>query len=101
MPNVHSLIDSVNNKVELMIADMFDVSAEELGLDSRAGYRLYVNADCIIASKDEARKLDYYAGFEYVDNDYKVSMGDYVIYLADDERVAGAIVNYMAEQEEE
>ena len=65
-------------------------SAEELGLDKRCGYKnLRVSQEFIATPLNNKKYLDYYGGFEYVDEAYTYVLGDYVFYMADDERVAG------------
>jgi len=68
------------------------VSAEAVGLDRRAGL-LYVTEDAIVA-RGRTNSLDYYGGFEYVDTEYKTQVGEYTVYFADDERVAGCLELY-------
>jgi hypothetical protein len=100
--SVHSMIDEVNDAVESFVRENFErVSADKLGLDIRAGYRLYVNEDCIAASGGDTRTLNYYGGFEYVDSEYVQTVGDYTFYMADDERVREHIATYFDRAEEE
>lgn len=70
------------------------VKAQDLGLDSRAGYRLFVNSECIVVSDADDRSLQYYGGFEYVDKEYRTALGDWVFYSADDDRVQEHIATY-------
>jgi hypothetical protein len=67
---------------------MTEVTAEQLGLDKRAfwGYA-YIDETAVVVIKEQTRTLDYYGGFEYVDKDYRREVGDYVFYLAEDDRV--------------
>jgi len=65
------------------------VSAEAVGLDRRAG-QVWVTDDAIVAEYN-TRCLDYYGGFEYVDTEYTARVGNYKVYFADDERVAGCL----------
>lgn len=44
--------------------------------------------DAILVAKHNDRTLQYYGGFEYVDKDYRLELGAYVLYSADDPRVA-------------
>ena len=46
------------------------------------------------------RTLDYYGGFEYVHKYYRREVGDYVFYLAEDDRVRGHIERFMVIDEE-
>lgn len=100
MKNIYDLIDDVNEKIRDMILDMEYVKADKLGLDNRCG-RLYVNEDCIITEKHNDRLLQYYGGFEYVDKDYRNEIGDFVIYLRDEERVLNHIDRYYEQAEAE
>jgi hypothetical protein len=44
--------------------------------------------------------MQYYGGFEYVYKEYRHEMGDYVFYLAEDDRVGGHIDSYYEQKEE-
>jgi hypothetical protein len=68
------------------------VSAVDLGLDVRCG-RAYVgeNNDCIVVDSGNARSYDYYGGFEYIADEDKRVVGDYVVYLATADRVMEAL----------
>lgn len=101
MFDIHEIIDNINEKMHRKVADMDHASARQLGLDPRCG-RMYVNQDCIIVSSESAaRTLEYYGGFEYVDSDSKIRIGDYTIYLRDDERVEEAITHFFEEVNDE
>lgn len=82
--SIHDINDEINDIMHRFVNSMERVDATKVGLDIRAG-RLYVNKDCIIS--DYPRTLDYYGGFEYVDKQYVQCIGDYKVYLADDDRV--------------
>jgi len=84
------MIDCINEVVERNIRSNFEqTSAVKLGLDIRAGYRIFVNRDYIATSN--RRELDYYGGFEYVDRDSVTVIGDYTFYDSNDERVSDCI----------
>lgn len=90
--NVWELSDEVSNLVDTFIFDrMKKVKAEDMGLDSRAGYSLYVNDDCIAVRKYNDRSLQYYGGFEYVESEHRQEIGDMVFYMVDSGRVADCI----------
>ena len=63
---------------------------EALGLDQRCG-SLVVGESWIAAQGDRVRRLDYYGGFEYIDAEYRLTLGDTVFYSIDADRVLGAI----------
>jgi hypothetical protein len=88
------LIDNLNELVEAKVQEMAFTTAEALGLDPRAGYKIYVSEDCLVVAKGNARSLDYYGGFEYIDPEYRRELGNYVIYLAETDRVNNCIENY-------
>ena len=89
--DVYELIDNVAEKAERFVKNLTPVSADQLGLDIRAGYRLYVDCDCIAVSQSADRALQYYGGFEYIDKEYRHAFGDWVIYTVDSDRVADCI----------
>lgn len=94
MENILSIMNNVQEKMERFVNnDMMRVSSSELGLDERCGY-VYVNEDCIVVAYHYARGLDYYGGFEYVDDDCKIRMGNFIVYMNEDDRVAEAIANW-------
>ena len=88
------LIDNINEIVEAKVQEMAVTNADGLGLDPRAGYKIYVSEDCLVVSKSNAGDLNYYGGFEYIAPEYRMELGNYVIYLAEDDRVAACIDNY-------
>lgn len=95
---IHSMIDEVNDMVLRTVRENMEVtSADKLGLDIRAGYRLFVNED-FIAVEGDGHLLDYYGGFEYVSKDCVTVIGDYKFYSADDDRVRDHIESYFESQ---
>ena len=65
------------------------VHAEDLGLDARVGTP-YVGEDFIAvrANRENQRMIEYYGGFEYVDEEDIRHFGNYKIYLNSSNRVA-------------
>jgi DNA-binding transcriptional ArsR family regulator len=93
--DIYEAIAESKEMTENVISSMNQATSEDLGLDPRSSYqKLYVSEDCIAVECREDRTLQYYGGFEYVDKEYRVEMGDYVFYLAEDERVGGHISDY-------
>jgi hypothetical protein len=72
------------------------VSATELGLDQRCGFA-YVDEDmeCIVVDDARARSFNYYGGFEYIADEDKRALGDYVIYMSTSDRVQDALDSLM------
>lgn len=83
------------------------VNAEELGLDPRAGYKLYISRGeydgCgIIACKDSnVRTMNYYGGFEYVSEECVKRFGEWTVYSEEDDRVKSALDIYYNRESEE
>lgn len=92
----------INQKVTAMVmGEMTEVQPEDLGLDRRAGYRFYVSKDAIAVPVSQDRTLQYYGGFEYVDKESRTQYGDWVFYMASDERVIEHLEQYYDEEHEE
>lgn len=82
-----NLINEINQKVEIFVGGLTQVTGADLGLDERVG-RLYTDGfDGIAVHKEADRRLQYYGGFEYIDKYYRQEIGDYVFYMAGDDRV--------------
>ena len=102
MSMLHDLISEINSKVEGLIEEEFrEVTPKEVGLDSRAGYRLFINEEYIAVSIGNRRSLDYYGGFEYVDEEHVTVLGDMVFYSADDERVQDHLDEFFMKEDAE
>jgi hypothetical protein len=72
------------------------VRAESVGLDSRCG-SIWVSESGVICTAANLGRLNYYGGFEYVDASCRMTIGNYTIFYAEDDRVAGVIENYQGE----
>jgi hypothetical protein len=97
---IYELISEINSKVEGLINEEFrEVTPKDVGLDSRAGYRLFINEDYIAVSIGNRRTIDYYGGFEYVDEEHVTVLGDYIFYSADDERVQDHLDEFFMQEE--
>jgi hypothetical protein len=93
--NTFDFLDSIDDRITAYVAKFQEFTAEDLGLDSRAAYRLYVDRDhtCIAVDKRNDRTLQYYGGFEYIDKDHRREMGNWVFYFNESDRVADALEN--------
>lgn len=100
--DINNIKQVLNEMVEQLIDEEFrEVTPKEVGLDPRAGYRLFINEDYIAVSKGNRRTLDYYGGFEYVDEEHVTVLGDMVFYSADDERVQDHLDEFFMQEKEE
>lgn len=101
MSVLYELMNEINNKVDALIDEEFrPVKPEEVGLDTRSAYQLFINEDFIAVRKSGKRTLDYYGGFEYVDEENVTVLGDYVFYSADDERVQDHLDEFFMQESE-
>lgn len=88
------LLDSVDKLVRAFMDKAVEVTAEDLGLDRRAAYRLFITDEVIAVPKGDDRVLQYYGGFEYIDKEYRKELGDWVFYSAEDDRVQDCLDHY-------
>lgn len=94
-------IDNINCKVEAFVRNNTDsITPDNAGLDNRCGM-LYINEDAIIVNKQNDSRLQYYGGFQYVDNEYRIELGDYILYLAEDSRVSEHIERFYSKEDTE
>ena len=90
----------IDRKISDMVNEsMEEVTPDQVGLDRRAAYRLWVCEDAIAVRKDDDSRLQYYGGFEYVDKEFRKEYGDWVFYFSDDERVGEHLERYFEEEE--
>ena len=94
-------IASYLNKVfvetnDMVHENMIQVSPEELGLDGRAGFQLFVDKEenwiGVLTGSDNS--LQYYGGFEYIDKEYRETCGAFVFYSAEADRVRECLDHY-------
>ena len=96
----------LQEQIEQMVDQYFEdsgaqrVSAEAVGLDHRAGYVFISTEEGWIASRN-TRSLEYYGGFEYIGEEYRVTVGEITFYSSDHSRVADAIEYYNDAQQRE
>ena len=101
MYEMHTIMNVMNGMVETFIDEKFQlVTPKEIGLDDRSSYQLFINEDYIAVGKGSRRTLDYYGGFEYVDEEHVTVLGNYVFYSSDDERVQGHLDEFFMQKEE-
>lgn len=101
MKTMYDFLDGINESIRFRTAEMNHVKPEALGLDRRCAHRVWVSDECIIVNAKDDRTMQYYGGFEYVEQEYRVAIGDYVIYLADDGRVQRCIEQQAPADEDE
>lgn len=84
MSTTFRFLNDLSRKVDDYVTNnLTPVSATCLGLDMRAGYRFYIDEDCIVVTDASNAALRYYGGFEYVRQENVRRAGDYVFYFRD------------------
>lgn len=100
----------VNGVADNAIDVMKKVSPEQrndCGIDPRAVREMWYSDDCVAVHKRDRGALDYYGGFEYVDDDFVLVAGDYVFYYGGEDQRVGNVVDMLngrhrkCEQEDE
>jgi hypothetical protein len=90
-------IDTIRDDMHIAMREHVEslpmCTADRLGLDTRCG-SLYIDDHYVIVEKYRDRSLQYYGGFEYIDDESREEIGNYVVYSADDERVRECLYHY-------
>jgi hypothetical protein len=92
--------DKLNDTNDELLENSHLLKPLALGLDLRSAYELHCTADFIAVNKQWRATLEYYGGFEYVDKDCVLTVGDYTYYFATNERVAGHLERFDFKGEE-
>lgn len=91
---MYDLLCEINDLVETQLSKNYTITrAENIGLDRRASM-VYVSEQGIVVYNRYRQALEYYGGFEYVDKDYVITVGEYTFYAVEDNRVADAVQFY-------
>jgi len=101
MMNVLELVDVIEDQVKEIILSFTEVTPEELGLDTRSAYKLYINEDFIACRDSDKRQLNYYGGFEYVDSQFVISLGNFHFYSVEDSRVRDHLDTFFSNESKE
>jgi len=91
---MQSLINEINQRVEIYVGGLTQVTGADLGLDERVGRVWTDGHEGIVVHRDADRRLQYYGGFEYVDEYYRQELGDYVFYMQGEDRVDECLDHY-------
>ena len=97
---IYGLQHSIEQTVEQFLKDSNAVEIgahglDDLGLDFRCG-RIYVSVDGDFVAASNARSIEYYGGWEYIDSEFKFDAGDYRFYDREANRV-DAVIQYYRE----
>lgn len=92
------MIDCVNEVVERHVRGMTRMTANEIGLDIRAG-RVYVDLRDEVIAVECSRSIDYYGGFEYIkEGEGRTTCGSYTFFNTESSRVQECF-EYLVEAE--
>lgn len=67
----------IQKSVSTFINCAEEIKPELAGLDKRAGYKLFITEDVIACRVNDDKALQYYGGFEYVEQDCRSVMSVY------------------------
>mgnify|MGYP003147015496 CR=1 FL=1 len=97
------LQEQVDQLVEKYFEDSgaVSVSADAVGLDARAGTVYVSTEERYIAVVGNTRLIDYYGGFEYIDEENRVVVGGTTFYSEDHDRVADALEYFIDLQQQD
>ena len=93
--NINEIIDSLQDLEYSILEQTERVLAKDLGLDPRCGiFHVDKDGEFVMVDKHDRRRVDYYGGLEYVDSENILTLNEYVLYMADDDRISGMIEFY-------
>jgi len=76
------------------------VSAAAVGLDRRCGFVWISTDENWLAVEGSTRTIDYYGGFEYIDEQAKKTIDRYTFYEGECERIESCLDFYSARNKE-
>jgi hypothetical protein len=102
MAAVYDMIEEFEDTFADLVFTMSTATPRDVGLDSRCSVTFYIpkEMDCLIV-KGRTNSLEYYGGFEYIDQEFVTKIGQFTIYSAQCDRVADCLEYLMDENTEE
>ncbi len=88
--STEDFLDNIESQIEAHVSKMKKASAKKFGLDVRCG-NLWYNDNAIVVNSNNRSGLEFYGGFEYIDESDKKTFGDYIFYSSRDDRVFEAL----------
>ncbi len=89
---------------ETILNEFKEGDVTKIRLDPRSSIRKAWYSECkdtLILKVSSEGNLNYYGGFEYIKEDERAKVGDYLIFDASNERAAEVIASMTEENEEE
>lgn len=93
--NIYELIERANELALECLEQAEEVKPEVIGMDKRSAYILRICHDFIAVELKYDKSLQYYGGFEYVDPDYRLVIGEYVFYSCECPRIQDHINSWI------
>lgn len=87
-PSYYELKQRAQALAEEALAEATEHPAEALGLDTRCG-PCWISEDWLATQR--AKELNYYGGFEYIEPEHMMDLGDWTFYSREADRVDAAI----------
>lgn len=88
------LIDGLQEEINNVIHDGLichlnvAVRGANLGIDQRAvPSMIWYSAELLVVKTSAVKSLDYYGGFEYVEEEHRETLGEYTVFSGESERV--------------
>lgn len=76
-----------------VLSEFYHAQPERLGFESRVG-KVYISADAMAIHINNRRNLEFYGEFEYIDEEHKTRVGDYIFYSGESERVRACLERF-------
>jgi len=100
MMNVNEIFESLQDLEYSILEQTEKVFGRDLGLDPRCGiFHVDKDGEFVMVDKHDRRRVDYYGGLEYVDEENILTLNEYVLYMADHGRIARMIKFYHENKE--
>jgi hypothetical protein len=95
------LKQDIEKLVEQYLEDSnaIELSGNQLGLDDRAGHNILISEEerwIAVCGESAVRQIEYYGGFEYINDDAKTTIGEYTLYCDDSSRVEEALDYFLS-----
>lgn len=104
------MFDHLNRQVNDLVKETLEQDFKEATRDQLKDVRLdprampckaWFSDDTLVIRKSDERLLNYYGGFEYVDDRHRKTLGDYVMFSDECSRVSSILATLNGDEEED
>ena len=96
--NFDTISDKIRSNMEMIVSEMIESNTSnrmKWNLDKRSMPNLFwFDEECLIVD-GSTRNLDHSGGFEYVNADHRMTIGDFTVFSAESERVNNLLNSLM------